>query len=201
MVDHPSEDAELVRSALAGEPSSRTRLVERLMVVPRMLREINRRKGSPLVAHDVEDLSQDVLILVWKKLHRFGEEGTLDPWLYRFCQLEFMNHYRGHRRRARNASRLAEEARSAPEPTVDPRTEASALPEGEKLGWALAELSPEERQVIQLRHGESMSFPEMGAHLGESHEAVKARYYRALQSLRRRLIPPTGQGPDPRGGR
>jgi RNA polymerase sigma-70 factor (ECF subfamily) len=52
---------------------------------------------------------------------------------------------------------------------------------------AIAELSPQDRQVLVLRHLEQLSMREIAEATGATEAAVKMRHLRALERLRRRL--------------
>ena len=69
----------------------------------------------------------------------------------------------------------------------------------QSLEPALARLTPEQRQAIELRFMEGMSVAETAAAMGRSDEAVKKLQARALANLRRHLAPPAPHRPDARG--
>ena len=60
----------------------------------------------------------------------------------------------------------------------------------QSLEPALARLTPEQREAIELRFIEGMSVAETAATMGRSDEAVKKLQARALANLRRLLAPP-----------
>lgn len=171
-------DEETIRAALAGSRAATERLARRLLAVPRLVAAIDARRGQRLSEHDIEDLAQDLLVIVWEKLGQFRGTGTLESWLYRFCLLEYMN-------RVRRLQRLPR-----PFPLLDPRatpTGASGEADAEALEALLASLGPPEEEIVRLKHFEDLSFAELGERLGLSPNTAKTRYYRGIQWLRRRL--------------
>ena len=79
------EDLALVKRALAGSAEARDELARRLVCVPRMLAALNARWGRPLGAHDQEDLTQDVLVALWRALPGFAGLSSLESWAFRAC--------------------------------------------------------------------------------------------------------------------
>jgi RNA polymerase sigma-70 factor (ECF subfamily) len=57
----------------------------------------------------------------------------------------------------------------------------------QRMRAALLRLSPEQRQVIELRYLEDLSHFEVAAVLGKSVEATRALQYRAMEALRQSL--------------
>ena len=173
-------DLQLVRAALRGGHRDGERLGKRLLILPRMLREINRRRGIPMNDQDMDDLSQEVFITVWRKLEQFQGPGSLDPWLYRICQYHFNNYARS---RARQAGRGVRSIDSAP--TVAADSVGSNLdPRLDRLERALLALPEDAQDAIRLRHVEDISFEELSQETGTKLGTVKGRYYRALHALR-----------------
>lgn len=176
-------DLALARAAARGEPEARRALAERLRCVPRMLAVQNRRQGSPLGTHDLEDLSQEVVIVILRKLGTYAGTGTLEGWAHRICFLELMNRIRSRRRAAlalRSAPDGSEEELSAPEHhgTSD-------------YVWVeagLVELGSPDAEVVRLKHYEQLTFDEIARVLDISPNTAKSRYYRGVAWLQRHLL-------------
>ncbi len=175
-----ASDLELVRAAMRGGAKDQERLGHRLLILPRMLREINRRRGVPMNDQDMDDLSQEVFMIVWRKMEQFQGPGTLDPWLYRICQYHFNNYARS---RARHAGRNIRSIDSSPTAAAD-STRVPADPRLDHLERALQALPEDAQDAIRLRHVDGISFEELADATGHKLGTVKGRYYRALHALR-----------------
>ena len=103
-----ADDLDLVRATLRRERAGIEHFVERMKCIPRMLAVRNARTGSPLASVELEDLSQDVVTLVWRKLEAFEGRARLETWVYQFCYLAFLG-----RMRARRAPRTPGATRSS----------------------------------------------------------------------------------------
>jgi len=176
-------DLDLVRRSLRGEEGSIDGLAARLSCVPRILASINHRLGGRLDDHDLADLSQDALLIIWGKLDSYEGRGKLETWAYRFCLLEYMNRVRRNDRRAR-VDRAPIEALDA-----IPAPEEPVMREHELLEIGLDELGPPEAEVIRMKHFDEQTFEDIGDVLDLSPSTVKSRYYRGLAWLRDRLAP------------
>ena len=118
-----ARDLELARKALSGDSQAVDGFWERMQCVPRILAVANGRMGRPLSPHDLADLSQDTLIVIWQKLETFAGRATLETWVHRFCYLELMNRVRGKKR----LSRLSAASIDVAAETVAATREASPL--------------------------------------------------------------------------
>ena len=181
--DRFARDLALVRGTLNGDPESVEWLAARLCCVPRILASLNRRIGRPLREEDIADLAQDTVIVIWEKLETFEGRGRIETWVYRFCFLSLMNRVRRRERRSRVVESGSDglEAIAANVPPVWNRYEA--------LEAGLEELGPPESDVIRRKHFGERTFAEISKEDGISANTVKARYYRGLAWLRRRLAP------------
>src|SRR5262249_7628794 len=94
------QDLELVRRALGGQRAAVDGLLARLRNVPRILAALNVRLGWPLQADEIADLSQDAVVLIWRKLDTFNGRSSLETWFYSIARNEFMNALRSKQRRA-----------------------------------------------------------------------------------------------------
>jgi RNA polymerase sigma-70 factor (ECF subfamily) len=149
---------------------------------------------------DVEDVTQDVLVQVVRKLGTFRGEAALTTWLHRVTVNMALAH------RSRRAPRQAREVHATleqfeghgrlPAPRAPERgpvrraldREARAL-----INEAVARLPEIYRQTFVLAEMEGLTNPEVGAALGLSVPAVKSRLHRARLLLRRALGPHLGE--------
>jgi RNA polymerase sigma-70 factor (ECF subfamily) len=134
----------------------------------------------------VEDLTEDVFVKVYEKLDRYVERGLpFTAWLYRIAHNHLVDYLRSlPRLNATSLDAVAE----MPERTAT--NDFSRVLDRQSLEPALARLTPEQRQAVELRFMEGMSVAETAAPMGRSDEAVKKLQARALANLRRHLAPP-----------
>jgi RNA polymerase sigma-70 factor (ECF subfamily) len=135
---------------------------------------------------DAEDVSQEVLLQVVRKLDTFRGDAELTTWLYRVTVNAALQYRRRQARR--------------PERTLDVSLECIAphdgdVPDGEALRGelrqhldrAIARLPPIYRDVFVLADVEDLPNAEIGQLLGLSVPAVKSRLHRARLALREAL--------------
>lgn len=170
-------DLDLVQRARARDPVALERFFHRMRCVAVILNGLNRRRGRPLDEHEVADLVQDALTIVWRKLDRYAGEGTLEFWVYRICAMEFMNGLRRRQRRPRASSDQALDVPAPAPATGLPDDECRALHEG------LRRLGPPGEAIIRLKHFERLTFDEIGERLSLSPNTAKTLYYRGLTRL------------------
>ncbi len=178
-------DLELVRAARSGRREAVERLIARMRCVPRMLAAKNARMGRPLDDAELEDLVQESLYAIWRKLDTYAGRAALETWFYRFCFLELV--------------RRVAQARRTPAPLTDVENALPAAITSERPGpfelehvyRGLERLEPDEADAIRAKHLEELTFDEIGARLGVSPNTVKTRYYRGMLKLRSILGVPT----------
>lgn len=170
-------DQELVSAALSGGQDAMDSLVDRLRCVPRILAARNARMGSPLGDHELEDLSQDTLCVVWRKLGEYNGSARLETWIFRFCFLELLKRLRDFR----NKPRPTEDLESSPELSSSPP---EAPVDSDHIHEGLDRLDPDEADAVRLKHFEGLTLREVGERLGQSENTIKGRYYRGIRKLR-----------------
>lgn len=171
-------DLDLVKEVMSGGENAVERFSERMNCVPRILAAQNARMGRPLDEHDLADLTQDVLILIWKKLDQFEGRSPIEGWVYRVCCLELMNSMRRKRRRLDRTEELP--GKILTEPAANTRAEPW---EYEDVYRGLDWLSEQESAVIRLKHFKDLTFDEIGAAMDISPNTAKTWYYRGLNNL------------------
>lgn len=148
----------------------------RLRCVPRILANRNSALGRPLGPQELEDVQQDSMLVIWKKLPQFMGRSSLETWFYQICNLELLSAIR-RRRRDRGRSTMIEPSTLEAEPSAD-------LHRFQSLYKGMEKLSEEEARIVSLKHYEERTFDQIAATLSMSASQVKSRYYRALLRLR-----------------
>jgi RNA polymerase sigma-70 factor, ECF subfamily len=148
-------------------------------------------------AADVEDVTQNVLLQVVRKLDTFRGEADLSTWLHRVTVNAALEH------RRKQAPQLAREASASPREMEDRGRPVSSLspwgeePDRQLLGREMSEVIEEAvrglpgkyRDPFVLSCIEEMPAAEIGELLGLSVPAVKSRLHRARLLLRDALRP------------
>jgi RNA polymerase sigma-70 factor (ECF subfamily) len=134
-------------------------------------------RAAYLVVHDsaaAEDIAQEAFLAAVRALDRFDRRRPFGPWLHRIVVNRAIDWSRARAlRRESGESGLATVAAAAPPDNPHART----------LAAALAELSPEHRAVIVLRHLLEYTPGEIAELLGLPRGTVNSRLRRGLDEL------------------
>jgi RNA polymerase sigma factor (sigma-70 family) len=147
-------------------------------------------------AEDAEDVAQEVFVEVYQKIGSFRGEATLSTWLYRLATSRALQHRRrltAKKRFAYFTSLLGFENQVLHEPP-DHAHPLALLEEAQQLALLLRHIGrlPSQQQVaFTLRHEQDLSYEEIAAVLATSVSAVESLLFRARQTLRQHLQPPT----------
>jgi RNA polymerase sigma-70 factor (ECF subfamily) len=176
------DTARLVARARDGDAVAREELLERLR--PRLVLWASARLGSALRAEcDAEDVAQEILLAVHRRLDDFKGEGrpAFLGWLFTV----------GENRIRDLADRVGAEKRQARElprrPQTTPSQAAARQELARQMATAVARLSEPHRRVIQMRRFEEMEVGEIAKALDRSENAVRILYCRAIGELRDRM--------------
>lgn len=147
---------------------------------------------------DAEDVTQDVLLQVVRKLHTFRGDSALPTWLHRVTLNAALAHRekRANRQKHENATGddATLEGTNDPPGTVKlPRSSPAAMAlQGEQrelIDRAIKRLPEQFRDIYVLADVEGLQNPEIADMLGLSVSAVKSRLHRARQRMRDALAP------------
>ncbi|MCA1705974.1 MAG: RNA polymerase sigma factor [Actinobacteria bacterium] len=136
------------------------------------------------IVHDpalAEDVVQDTFLKAWLSLPSW-EASTAAPWLRRVARNTAISVWR---RRARIDDDPEMEQRAASDAGVEWVVENRVL--AQAVWGALEQLDPDSKTLIVMSAAEELSYEEMAHLLGVSVPAVKAKLYRARQTLRAAL--------------
>jgi RNA polymerase sigma-70 factor (ECF subfamily) len=180
------EDAELVRAFRGGDEAALGELIERHR--DRLYSYLRRLAGNDAGA---EDMFQDTWIKVARNVGAYREESKFSAWLFSVAHNTAMDALRRRRPDSVSLDAAPEDGRPLSETmgSAEPGPEASyeASESRRAIDGALAELSPEQREVFLLRHYSGMSFREIADALGVPIGTVLARASRAAAKLRDKL--------------
>ena len=161
-------DAALVRSAQAGSAEAAEELFRRHWPAV--------HRSAWLVVHDAaaaEDIAQEAFVSALRALDRFDRPRPLAPWLHRIVVNRAIDWARARALRPETGADTVLEA-AAPEVR-------DAL--GDEVLAALADLGPEHRAVVVLRHLLGYTPGEIAAMLDLPRGTVNSRLRRGLDAL------------------
>jgi RNA polymerase sigma-70 factor (ECF subfamily) len=189
-----TQDRQLIARLQAGDESAVHELAERFS--PRIyqlaLRHMKNRE-------DAEEVTQDVLMKVYRKIGAFRGDAALSSWIYRITFNTAMSRLRNAR-----LARLAEQERERAlandyneERTRTPKQPAdwSSMPDEELLraqlrqavAVAIEELPEIYRAPVVLRDIEGLTTEEASSRLNVKDQTLKSRLHRGRLMLRERL--------------
>ena len=130
-----------------------------------------------------EDAVQDAFIRAFEQLRSCRDPDRFAGWFF----LILRNRCLAERRKTKDSVTLGEMMEQADAKRVDRAVEAQE--ERRMLADAVAELTPEQREVFLLKHIEGWSYQEIAAYTGLPVDSLKMRMHRAYQRLRVTLRP------------
>ena len=142
---------------------------------------------------DALDLSQEAFLRVWRSLGQYQFEASFSTWLFRLTSNICIDFLR--RKKRRQETSLTESYDDSDEgaelsvPDVQPGPEQQAMTNETKieLARAMEQLSPEHREILQLRVIEDLQYEQIADILGVRVGTVKSRLARARLSFRKIL--------------
>jgi RNA polymerase sigma-70 factor (ECF subfamily) len=130
-----------------------------------------------------EDIASEVFLRLLNALHaRRAPQTTLRGWLFGVAAHLVADHFR---RAPRESVPLTW---TIADPAPSPAAEVEANIRQQQVRAAIRRLTSEQQEVLALRFGSGFSVAETAQALGKSEAAVKALQFRALESLRQRLV-------------
>lgn len=139
---------------------------------------------------DVEDVTADIIVKVWRGLAKIEKKTALKAWALTIATHQIADYYRTHKHKPMIT--LEETTKPLAQEHDQSESWATLL----SVGEALEKLSPQQVNVIQLRLIEGFSAGEVAEILGTTQQAVDSLLYRAKKGFRKIY-----QGYQDKGGR
>lgn len=173
--DDRSEMYDLIEDARHGDRQAFARIFT--LLYDRVRNTAHARVGS---RHDAEEIADDVMIAVWRKLPDYEYTGApFASWVLGIAHLQILMHQRSASRRAQTTTIDAAPEIASTDATVDDHADRSALMA------ALATLDDTPRQVLALRFYGGLTAEEIAAMLELTPGNVRQIQFRALERLQR----------------
>jgi RNA polymerase sigma-70 factor (ECF subfamily) len=129
-----------------------------------------------------EDVVQEVWLAVFRRIREVTNPGGFRAWLFRTARHRAIDSLRAEKRR----SRLAREAFAEVAYSSTGSGELTGV-DTESLTQALATLSPDHREVVQLRFFEELTYADIASITGCAMGTVRSRIHNAKARLREAL--------------
>jgi RNA polymerase sigma-70 factor (ECF subfamily) len=145
--------------------------------------------------HLAEDISQEIFVRLWRKPDSYvAERGRFLTWLISVTRNRAVDEVRarGRRQRYETASPEQQERELPATEAIDPALNAQLAEQRRVVRAALADLPPEQRQVIELAYFGGFTQQEIADRLAQPLGTVKTRIRLGMQKLRGALAPEMG---------
>lgn len=177
-VSAASEELALLDS-VAGEDMNAFETLYRAYQ-PRLRRFIGGMTRQPALVDEVLD---DTMMVVWRKAHTYNREAKISTWIFAIAYRQTL---KALRRRNDPVALGDEQSASSTAPGPDAAMQQHEL--HRHLSDALAELSAEQRAVIELTYYMGYACGEIAAIMGCPVATVKTRMFYARRKLKTLLV-------------
>ncbi len=176
----PDPDAALVARLQAGDVDAFQALYERHhgAVFGFLLRSLASR-------HAAEDLLQETFLRVFVHRRAYRPTAAFRTWLFTIARNLLIDRFRKTLGNANVNDTAA--LQTVPAPDASPLDRAEARELGQRLGTAVRQLPPSQREVLLLSRVAGLDQHEVAEVTGASPEAVRVALHRALRRLRAQL--------------
>lgn len=170
------KDSELIENFLKGDQSSFKEIVERYK--DKIYWHARRMTGNHL---DADEIVQEVLIVIFKKLKDFRFQSSLYTWIYKITSTRSLNLIK-----KRNLKRFFsidneehKEIKYGEDIVINIENKEKLV----QLDAVLKKLPVKQREIFILRHFEQLSYEEISKITGKSLGGLKANYFHALNKV------------------
>jgi RNA polymerase sigma-70 factor, ECF subfamily len=172
MIPDVSSDEHLVQQAQSGDREAF------LMLYNRYLKTVYNRVKSRIPLRDAEDVTQEVFIAVIRSLDRFEQRSLFSTWLYTIVNRQIADYYRRMYRSGENNA-LDMDGQD----DFELAAETQGLDDLVLIQQALHKVPENYQEIILMRFADGLSFAEIAERRGQSLEAAKSLFRRAIQAI------------------
>jgi RNA polymerase sigma-70 factor (ECF subfamily) len=176
--DNVPSDAELIRRIVAGQQEAFTMLYER------HLSSVYNRVRYRIPESDVEDVTQEVFITALRSLKSFKGDAQFSTWLRTLTNRRVADFYRNKEVTETQSEPLRVEGENIRTEQLMVASKSSVSDDKIILREAMVQLPDHYQEILLLRFAEGLKFREIARTMGQSLEATKSLYRRAMDALR-----------------
>lgn len=156
-----------------------------LTLYNRYLNKVYNRVKSRIPVSDVEDVVQEIFIATIRSLQSFEHRSQFNTWLYTIVNRQIADYYRKRQRTINDDLTVTlddiENSVASSQNTRENMDEQMALKR------ALSSIPEHYQQIILLRLVDQLPFAEIAAQRGQSIEAVKSLFRRAIVAIHEKI--------------
>lgn len=170
------KEFELVKKFVEGDESAFNKLIHYYQKL--IYWHSRRMVGNHL---DADEITQQVIIVLYKKLNTFKFNSSLKTWIYRITQTRCINLIKKQKlRQFFNFDEINYKKLNSNEDITLNYDDKEMI---EILNKALAKLPLKQREVFVYRHFDELTYEEISEITGKSVGGLKANYYHASNKI------------------
>ena len=169
-------EVDLIKKFLAGDDSAFNKIAAEYQ--KRIYWHARKMLGNHL---DADEVTQEVLIVIYNKLHTFNFQSSLFTWIYRITSTRCLNFIK--KKNVKRFMFLDNPAVKEMESTGDIVQDIEDREKLDKLNFVLQKLPAKQREVFIMRQLDQLSYEEIAEIKGKSVGALKANYFHALKKV------------------
>ena len=170
------EDKRLVKEFLNGNEIAFKKLVDKYS------KKIYWHARGMLNNHfDADEVTQEVIIVLYNKLNTFNFESNLYTWIYRITSTRTLNFIR--KKKVKEFFSISDAKFNNLESETDIQDNYEKKDEIERIEKVLQKIPTKQREVFIMKNFEEMSYKEISEITGKSVGGLKANYFHALKRI------------------
>ena len=170
------EDKRLVKEFLNGNEIAFKKLVDKYS------QKIYWHTRGMLNNHfDADEVTQEVIIVLYNKLNTFNFESKLYTWIYRITSTRTLNFIR--KKKVKEFFSISDEKFNNLESETDIQDNYEKKDEIERIEKVLQKIPTKQREVFIMKNFEEMTYKEISEITGKSVGGLKANYFHALKRI------------------
>lgn len=169
-------DFQLVKEFLNGDESAFNKIASKYQ--KKIYWHARRMLGNHL---DADEVTQEVLIVIYNKLDTFNFKSSLFTWIYRITSTRSLNFIK--KRNVKRYLFLDDENVREIESQTDFVQSVEDKEKLERLNFVLQKLPAKQREVFIMRQFDQLSYEEIAEIKGKSVGTLKANYFHALKKV------------------